>query len=442
VFTSRTSSAPAGGRPTLEGMDESWSDPLHVLDVVGHVLSAPVPELLPRFAAEISGVLPHHAAALETGDCPRSPVKFSGDKTITDLITSAELQHLEALGEPGRAVAVDGVLAGARRSLVLITSDPAVGTGGMAVLVPAGEPGEQALAVVERLWNIVGVESRRRAVDPSPDLLAGTLAAATARARTITDLGLTQATTLVTLLAVLRSRSLADDAARRTATDMAAAALVDLRAVADRDKVLSAEPASAAFAALTDQLGPLIRHTDVALDLAGPAEDRSLAQAIAHTARTVTTGLVLAALERPGTRRIRASWTVAGPALRIAVRDDAPETDGATPVRGLSERISPLGGQWEVDAVPGWGTTVTAVLPLEITEPPAVRPLDRLNSRELEVLEGISRGHRNRQIAEQLRLSEHTVKFHVRNLLEKLEVSSRGEAAALARDLRLAPVVA
>jgi DNA-binding CsgD family transcriptional regulator len=423
-------------------MDESWSDPLHVLGVVGHVLSAPVPDLLPRFAREIGGVLPHHAAALETGDCPRSPVKFSGDKAITDLITSAELRHLEAAGTPGRAVVVDGVLAGARRSLVVVTSAPATGTGATAVLVPSGEPGEAALAVVERLWNVVSVEARHRAVDPAPDLLAGSLAAATARARAIADLGLTQATTLVALLAVLRSRSLTDEVARRTATELAATALVDLRAVADRDQALSAETASTAFASLADGLGPLVRHTDVELDLAGPAEDRSLAQAIAHTARAVTTGLVLAALDRPGTRRIRASWALTGVALRITVRDDAPETGGVTPALGLSERITPLGGQWEVDAVPGWGTTITAVLPVEATEPPMVRPLDRLNSRELEVLEGISRGHRNRQIAEQLQLSEHTVKFHVRNLLEKLEVSSRGEAAALARDLRLAPVVA
>jgi DNA-binding NarL/FixJ family response regulator len=90
--------------------------------------------------------------------------------------------------------------------------------------------------------------------------------------------------------------------------------------------------------------------------------------------------------------------------------------------------------------VPGWGTTVTAVLPLGMTDPPELRPLDRLNPRELEVLSGISLGLRNRQIAVQLQLSEHTVKFHVRNILDKLDVSSRGEAAALARDLRLEPV--
>jgi DNA-binding CsgD family transcriptional regulator len=441
VFTSRTSSAPGGDRPNLVVMDESWSDPLHVLDVVERMLSTPVPELLPQFAREIGEVLPHSAAVMESRDCPRSPVKVSGDRTITDLITSAELQRLEAAGEPGRAVVVDGVLAGTRRRLVLVTSTPAIGPSTVAVLVPTGEPGDAALAIAGRLWNVVSVEARQRAVDPAPDLLAGSLAAATARARAITDLNVTQATTLAALLAVLRSRTLTDQTARRTAIELAATALVDLRAVADRDKALSAELASAAFAELTEQLAPLTRHTDVVLDLAGPGGDRSLAQAIAHTARTVTAGLVLAALDRPGTRRVRASWALAGPALRVTVRDDDPAVDGVALGPELSERIAPLGGQWEIDAVPGWGTTITAVLPLEIVEPPTLRPLDRLNARELEVLEGISHGQRNRQIAEQLRLSEHTVKFHVRNLLEKLGVSSRGEAAALTRDLRSVPTV-
>ncbi|MEH0554004.1 response regulator transcription factor [Streptomyces sp. B21-101] len=45
---------------------------------------------------------------------------------------------------------------------------------------------------------------------------------------------------------------------------------------------------------------------------------------------------------------------------------------------------------------------------------------------------GIWRGRRNRHIAEELHISENTVKFHVTNILDKLGVASRGEAAALA----------
>ncbi len=61
-------------------------------------------------------------------------------------------------------------------------------------------------------------------------------------------------------------------------------------------------------------------------------------------------------------------------------------------------------------------------------------PLDMLGPRELDVLEQLARGRRNRQIAEDLMISENTVKFHVANVLSKLGVHSRGEAAAMARE--------
>lgn len=53
-----------------------------------------------------------------------------------------------------------------------------------------------------------------------------------------------------------------------------------------------------------------------------------------------------------------------------------------------------------------------------------------LTSREVEVLELISRGCTNQQIAQQLVIEVGTVKNHVHNILEKLNVSSRGEAAS------------
>jgi len=53
-----------------------------------------------------------------------------------------------------------------------------------------------------------------------------------------------------------------------------------------------------------------------------------------------------------------------------------------------------------------------------------------LTPRELEVLEQIGRGLTNQQIAEYLVIEVGTVKNHVHSILEKLNVSSRGEAAA------------
>ncbi|MGB9376295.1 MAG: response regulator transcription factor, partial [Mycobacteriales bacterium] len=60
-----------------------------------------------------------------------------------------------------------------------------------------------------------------------------------------------------------------------------------------------------------------------------------------------------------------------------------------------------------------------------------------LTAREVDVLRAIAAGHSNRQIAEELFISVKTVSVHVSNILAKLGVSGRGEAAAVAHRLRL-----
>src|SRR3954449_11977894 len=52
----------------------------------------------------------------------------------------------------------------------------------------------------------------------------------------------------------------------------------------------------------------------------------------------------------------------------------------------------------------------------------------RLTDRELEVLRLVAKGMNNREIARDLFISENTVKNHVRNILEKLQLHSRMEA--------------
>jgi two-component system nitrate/nitrite response regulator NarL len=52
-----------------------------------------------------------------------------------------------------------------------------------------------------------------------------------------------------------------------------------------------------------------------------------------------------------------------------------------------------------------------------------------LSAREREILEHVARGARNRQIADELTISEFTVKRHVQNILGKLEVGSRRAAS-------------
>ncbi|MGN6302699.1 MAG: response regulator [Angustibacter sp.] len=59
-------------------------------------------------------------------------------------------------------------------------------------------------------------------------------------------------------------------------------------------------------------------------------------------------------------------------------------------------------------------------------------PVPRLTDRELEVLKLVARGLANRDIAKELYISENTVKNHVRNILEKLQLHSRMEAVVYA----------
>ncbi|KAJ1684789.1 hypothetical protein LUZ63_020060 [Rhynchospora breviuscula] len=59
-------------------------------------------------------------------------------------------------------------------------------------------------------------------------------------------------------------------------------------------------------------------------------------------------------------------------------------------------------------------------------------PGPRLTARELEVLKLVATGLANRDIAGQLFISENTVKNHVRNILEKLQLHSRMEAVMYA----------
>ncbi|MGX2994346.1 helix-turn-helix transcriptional regulator [Streptomyces sp. JNUCC 64] len=81
---------------------------------------------------------------------------------------------------------------------------------------------------------------------------------------------------------------------------------------------------------------------------------------------------------------------------------------------------------------------------LSLTCAPAEAPDDPLTSlgltnRERDVLRLVAAGRSNRQIAEELFISPKTASVHVSNILGKLSVSGRGEAAALAHRLRLFP---
>ncbi len=66
----------------------------------------------------------------------------------------------------------------------------------------------------------------------------------------------------------------------------------------------------------------------------------------------------------------------------------------------------------------------------EVTQ--EVRNLDQLTDREVDVLEEVVTGATNKEIAKRLHITENTVKIHLRNILDKLQVQNRIQAAVRA----------
>ena len=63
----------------------------------------------------------------------------------------------------------------------------------------------------------------------------------------------------------------------------------------------------------------------------------------------------------------------------------------------------------------------------------AQNPLNDLTPRERQILEGVASGHSNKEIGRDLDISEKTVKHYMTNVLQKLQVRNRVEAALLAQ---------
>ena len=67
-----------------------------------------------------------------------------------------------------------------------------------------------------------------------------------------------------------------------------------------------------------------------------------------------------------------------------------------------------------------------------------VNPLaEKLSPRELEVLEGLTQGKSNKEIARELDIREPTVKLHVKSLYRKINASNRTHAAMIAKEAGL-----
>ncbi|HLJ60909.1 MAG TPA: response regulator transcription factor [bacterium] len=118
-----------------------------------------------------------------------------------------------------------------------------------------------------------------------------------------------------------------------------------------------------------------------------------------------------------------AADALAAGARGLAPRDAAPETLAA---------VALAVGNGLIAIHP----TLGAFLPAARAEP-AAPPVEPLSERESEVLSLLGEGMANKEIADRLGISEHTVRFHVRALLGKLGTQNRTEAVVRAVRLGL-----
>lgn len=108
--------------------------------------------------------------------------------------------------------------------------------------------------------------------------------------------------------------------------------------------------------------------------------------------------------------------------LKNVQLDEVPEA-----VRGVHEGQSLINPAMAAKLI----TEFASMSRKEAERPPQL-PVPRLTDREMEVLRLVAKGMNNREIAKQLFISENTVKNHVRNILDKLQLHSRMEAVVYA----------
>lgn len=392
------------------------------------VLTAPPALMPPRLSTLLAPLLPHSALVFLVADASGGQRDGAGAASFVDGVSFLALDEVRRMLAPGHTRRAPIATAGGQ-----VDAFHAVSSNG-ALLVLA-EPGDaRADETVVQLWNIVALRAQELADAAPPNYLQLARATSSVRMEALTELADEYSTTLESVLAVLRSHTLDDRSARRTATQIAAEGMVHLRTASDRVRTFTEEPVTTAFERLRDDLRPLVRYRDIDVQFVEPPVDgRALPSEIAHGARAVVRGSILALVDRHDVSRVRVQWDCDGTNLLINVRDDGPGdlSEESVQLRLVRQRVLALNGRLAFEATPGWGTEMSVVMPLD--PPPALSaapPAWDLGPREIEVLELLIAGQRNREIATALGISENTVKFHVAKIFRKLGVASRAEATA------------
>ncbi|MQY39964.1 hypothetical protein SRB17_79930 [Streptomyces sp. RB17] len=411
--------------------DAQAHEPTIDLQGLQEVIDGPLHEIAARLSRFLSETWPHTALVIFTRECAGRPRKVAGATEMIKKVTIDELETLKSTVEPGQAMRTTTPISGTQRT-VWAVRDPA---DTLLVLIPRRSqeqfPEARLLAAI---FGIIATSIRQQVAQASPDYLAESRAASAERARTIAEMAAAHEAALVAILTTLRS-SLDDHRARLTAADTASAALVALRSAPMSDQALSEEAALAAFAKIRKEIRHTLRHHGARTEFVAPsASGRPLPGEVAYAARAMTRAAALAFTAQPGLTRLRIAWTCDGASLRIDIRDQhSGDLDTASLHRQLQGRARTLGATIDIEAVSDWGSRATITLPLDAPPDRSDETrLARLNRREQEVMRLVTQGKRNKTIAQILGITESTVKFHVSGALRKLEVTSRGEAAALA----------
>ena len=83
---------------------------------------------------------------------------------------------------------------------------------------------------------------------------------------------------------------------------------------------------------------------------------------------------------------------------------------------------------------------IAAKLVREFSEPAEPQPFENLTAREMDVLRLVAQAKSNKEIAAEFVLSEKTVKTHVSNILQKLHLADRTQAAVYAIRQRIVDI--
>jgi DNA-binding CsgD family transcriptional regulator len=396
-------------------------------------------------------VLSHQALVIVAPSAESLPVRIAAPSELQRRLGAIDWFSLVAgaiKSDDGAArVAVPDAIAGLRPAGWVASS----GGFGVALIVGAQhhlEIGPAEDWTARLVATLVAAHERGPGQAPSARTLAFSHAISQERDRVRWELESRHAATLTALLKTLRDApqngSRATPPGVAMAIDLASQALLEVNASDKRQDTSLTQRISNAFAETEAELRSLVRAGELRLitGLQGP-DDGVVPRAIARAAGTVSRVGVLNATEHPGADKLRVHWRASDDALLVAISDNGNGFKQDDPrmraeLLHLGRRVASLGGEVELDSAPRWGTTVSCKLPLRslslVPETPAAGRIADLRPREREVLALMVGGLRNREIAERLFITIRTVKFHVSNILHKLDVQSRTEVIILAHN--------